>query len=69
MAHTCPACDQLCFCGGDVEDINLGENIHCMHFRQCEQNDYDESDDYTDEDAERELMDDRLSLFQDWSLQ
>jgi hypothetical protein len=26
MAHTCPDCGSLCRCGGDIDDIDFGED-------------------------------------------
>lgn len=26
MAHTCPECGQACHCGGDIDDIDIGEH-------------------------------------------
>ncbi len=40
MAHECPECGQLCFCGGDIDDCmnNFEEDIiHCTHYLICEQ--------------------------------
>lgn len=34
MAHSCPICDQYCFCGGDIDDILLDgtkEQENCDH--------------------------------------
>jgi hypothetical protein len=50
MAHTCPECGQTCFCNGDIDDINMGEDINCKHWRQCEgENDWDDDDDFYDD--------------------
>lgn len=47
MAHSCPECDQACYCGGDIDDVLLedGEDA-CTH---CADGDGDDSDeDYLD---------------------
>ena len=35
MAHTCPDCGLLCHCGGDIDDIDFGDDcpeaIACKH--------------------------------------
>lgn len=30
--HTCPDCGQACYCGGDMEDHDTGEDEGCEHF-------------------------------------
>ena len=37
MAHECPECYQLCHCGGDIDDIDFGEDASCTHYerREC----------------------------------
>jgi hypothetical protein len=51
MAHSCPECGQVCYCGGDIDDCcfeNTPEQLHCQHcpFDCCEDDDYpyDEDD-------------------------
>jgi hypothetical protein len=49
MAHNCPECGQVCYCGGDIDDccLNFEENvIHCQHYLECEpmQDDYHEEE-------------------------
>lgn len=29
MAHECPSCGRTCHCGGDIDDINFGEEYSC----------------------------------------
>lgn len=29
MAHACPDCGSACYCGGDIDDIDLGEVDNC----------------------------------------
>lgn len=44
MAHTCPECDQVCHCGGDIDDIEMNDSVaqaHCTHWKTCESDDYD----------------------------
>lgn len=35
MAHTCPDCGMICFCNGDIDDIQWGEDSeesdNCTH--------------------------------------
>ena len=42
MAHHCDACGLKCHCGGDIDDLILGENYYCTH---CENDDEDEDED------------------------
>lgn len=47
MAHTCPDCDCLCHCNGDIDDIDMGYDIKCIHWMkpECEGNpDRDDND-------------------------
>lgn len=40
MAHECPECYQICYCGGDVDDLLLNvekDIINCSHYKECEQ--------------------------------
>lgn len=39
--HYCPDCYAICRCGGDIDDLVLGENLACTHYQECEA-DYDE---------------------------
>lgn len=36
MAHSCPECGCLCHCGGDIDDIDWGEDCEeadkCTHY-------------------------------------
>ena len=36
MAHDCPDCYTQCHCGGDIDDINFGEDPTCTHYRKIE---------------------------------
>lgn len=27
--HTCPECDQACYCGGDIGDVDVGDRPNC----------------------------------------
>lgn len=34
MAHSCPECNEICYCGGDIDDILLEDidaEIRCTH--------------------------------------
>jgi len=51
MAHTCPECGQVCYCGSDIDDclFDFEEDvINCTHYLQCEQ-DNNGDDEYYDE--------------------
>lgn len=53
MAHTCPDCNCLCHCKGDIDDIDLGHEPKggCIHYMSgdCDGNiDDDFDDDYED---------------------
>lgn len=51
MAHTCPRCGQLCHCGGDIDDMDMGELSSCYkdHYG-CLRDDEDDDDDFVDDD-------------------
>ena len=55
MAHSCPECGQMCHCGGDIDDIDFGEDSaqadRCIHSEQetCDANLPDEPIDYGDD--------------------
>jgi hypothetical protein len=49
MAHSCPECGQVCYCGGDIDDCcfdNTPEQNRCGH---CPMWGDDDEDDYPDE--------------------
>jgi len=55
MAHTCPDCGQLCHCGGDIDDIDFGEDcgdaMRCTHYLECQpDSDVYEEDDFAPHD-------------------
>ena len=53
VSHTCPECDELCRCRGDIDDcmIDTDETMkHCEHWRQCDP-DYSEEDEFDDRDG------------------
>ncbi len=55
MAHECPECGQVCYCGADIDDclFNFEEDVkRCTHYLQCEQENDD--DDYFEEPPEKE---------------
>lgn len=48
MAHSCPICDQVCHCSGDIDDCILDGTEYqdeCIH---CEGEDTDDDDDDDD---------------------
>lgn len=53
MAHSCPICDQVCHCKGDIDDIIFDREPAggCIHYKTdgCEQ-DEDDYDDYDYDD-------------------
>lgn len=58
MAHTCPDCGALCHCGGDIDDIQWGEDSPesdaCSHFLSpgCSAYEDDEPDEEPDSEDE-----------------
>ena len=45
--HSCPECGQACYCGGDIDDIDTGDEEaadNCTHPAECG----DEHEDYED---------------------
>ena len=40
MSHECPECYSLCYCGGDIDDIDFGmdgeEAKACTHYQELE---------------------------------
>ena len=51
--HSCPTCDQACYCCGDIDDCEVSTEIDCIH---CSEE--AESDDATGEAALSALLDD-----------
>lgn len=37
--HTCPNCGQACYCNGDIEDHDTGDEFACDHWLECESDD------------------------------
>lgn len=52
MAHSCPDCDQLCHCGGDIDDceLDLQPTEGCSH--GC----WDQEEDRREEEEELEHL-------------
>jgi hypothetical protein len=51
MAHECPDCGQVCYCGGDLDDCELNlwaDQMRCTHYEQCGR----DEDDWPDDDGE-----------------
>ena len=50
MAHSCPDCDQTCYCNGDIDDILIEDEEDVRRCVCCpidsgpEDSDYDEDD-------------------------
>jgi hypothetical protein len=61
MAHSCPICDQVCHCNGDIDDILFDRTpkAGCVHYKRgsCEPDD-EWDDDFEEEDD----IDDRIKL-------
>lgn len=55
MAHSCPDCDQVCYCGGDIDDIVLSdtpEERACAHCADPLDDDgWDDDEDVVNEDG------------------
>lgn len=47
--HTCPDCGQACYCHGDIDDHDTGEDDRCEHYLECNDGEY--SDDDADDDG------------------
>lgn len=45
MAHTCPDCDCLCHCGGDIDDLDFGQSLTCAHYKSPDCDGYEGGDD------------------------
>lgn len=44
MAHECPECGQVCYCNGDIEDMenqDWDNYVNCCHWKQCENEEAD----------------------------
>lgn len=57
MAHSCPECDMVCHCGGDIDDIILDgtkKQEKCTHWKECQESEYDPEDDLYGEELEEE---------------
>lgn len=58
MAHECPECYSICYCGGDIDDIEMPAGaLSCSHCdgRYDDDDDdgyYDDDDDYYDDDTD-----------------
>ena len=52
MAHTCPYCDSLCHCKGDIDDIDLGREPSggCIHYKRESCDEFGDDDDDLPED-------------------
>lgn len=54
--HSCPVCDQACYCSGDIDDVDVGDQDaleNCVH---CPDDDWPDEplfdDDVEEEDDE-----------------
>lgn len=51
--HSCPDCDQACYCGGDIDDIDTGDEEameNCTHCAEGDTGDDDEDSFEEDDD-------------------
>jgi len=56
MAHECPDCWSICYCGGDIDDLlftGTEEELHCKHYLkpECEGYEGGDDEDYDEEDG------------------
>ena len=52
MAHECPECDCVCYCGGDIDDLLLNDHddiIACTHYLKRECDGYEMTDEEYDQ--------------------
>jgi hypothetical protein len=45
--HSCPDCDSACYCGGDIDDVDCGDELaeeNCAHCAGRDGDDCDEED-------------------------
>ena len=46
MAHECPECGQVCYCGGDIDDLCLNDDASVNRCSHCDTaNDREDDDD------------------------
>lgn len=53
MAHECPECGQVCYCGSDIDDCVLNhpaDQDACAHYLECQRRDLDQDEDCLDGD-------------------
>lgn len=51
IMHSCPECGHACYCNGDIDDIDVGDEDaedNCMHCAEGGADDDDPLDDWTD---------------------
>lgn len=66
MAHSCPYCDSLCHCGGDIDDIQFDdtpEQDNCMHCA-FDDEEFEEDEGWQDDDCSYEEMEDNRLAFE-----
>lgn len=44
--HTCSSCGQACYCHGDIDDHDTGEDDLCCHYLEC-----NDGEDFADDDV------------------
>lgn len=47
--HSCPICDEACYCGGDIDDIDCGDEEAadcCDHCDECSDVDVDPGEEH-----------------------
>ncbi len=45
--HSCPVCDQACYCGGDIDDIDAGDDEAYENCTHCDLEEKDDESDWT----------------------
>lgn len=51
MAHTCPKCDQMCYCNGDWDDaLTCTDDPFCNHYLNPLCHDDEDYEDWEDEE-------------------
>ena len=59
MAHECPECGLMCYCGGDIDDFLLNDDedvFGCTHYKSPNCDGYERSQDDFDEDYDGEAL-------------
>ncbi len=49
--HSCPICNQACYCGGDIDDIDTGDTEAEDNCTCCAEGDGEDDGEYYDDEA------------------